>query len=137
MSVTLIYIPRKYKPWERIPEDIRNHVIEITSKDIAGEKAEYEYLDVDVPIANECLPLAWDKLIDKGYLTESNFGYYNDSDDVMVCPIFQNVINLISILNIKIDNFGIGSDYCSSIANMSSENYLPKLRSVMIEEFFK
>lgn len=137
MSVTLVYIPRKYNTWCKLPEDLRNTTIRETKKDIKVNIEDYKWEDVEPPVAERDLQLMWKILVEEGSISETRFGYYNSDEGFYMCHIFQNMISLLNRLGNQMDYLSIGEDNCSCIINLGSEKHLCKLRRVMIEEFFK
>lgn len=137
MSVLLIYIPKKYRNWDMISENLRSTTIKRAKYDIKSDEAGYIYDEREIPVASKHLRDAWKKLMNEGILTESEFGYYDEDECFMVCHIFSNITNLIGRLDINIDGFSLGDDFCSCIVNLSSKHFLQHLKRVMIEEIFK
>jgi len=135
--VTLVYIPRKYNSWCRLPEDFRKFTIKNTNKDIKNSKESYEYDDIELPVAKRDLQLMWKILVEDGFVSETRFGYYNSEDGFYMCHIFQNMITLLTKLGIVMYTHCVGEDNCNCIINLGSEEYLLYLRKVMIKEFFK
>lgn len=139
MPVTIVYIPKKYNMWCKIPEDLRNLAIKDAKSNIDINKTEYdyEYGDLYIPKARRDLKKAWENLMDCGYITEYLFGYYDDSEDYYISHIFNSTKWLLSNLKLKINSFNVTGERCSCIVNISFRDDLSKLKTAMIEEFFK
>jgi len=137
MSVTLIYIPRKYKKWESIPEDIIKNVFKFSKDRLERLINIYEYEGTDIPVIDRDFKHAWSYLINRGVLSEQDFGVYDDCNDVYNCPIFSGALILSVKLNTLVDNIELGDERCGCIVNLSSDKHLPKLKDYMLEEILK
>lgn len=137
MSVTLVYIPRKYKRWESIPGDIIKNVFKFSQNRLNRLESLYEYEETTIPVVDRDLKNAWSYLINRGVLTEQDFGVYEESEDVYNCPIFSGVLQMSIRLSILVDSVDTGDERCSCIVNLSSNIHLPKLKVCMLEEILK
>jgi len=128
MSITLVYIPKKLKSFDMLQEDIRKDIIEKAIDRVDNYKDEYEDFEQDIPDVKETLNNMWKTLINDGYITESDTGYYNADEDFYHCPILQCMILLLSKLDFIFDSIEVGRDECSGIININSKKYREKIR---------
>lgn len=136
MSVTLVYIPKKFKSFDMVQEDIKNDIIKKVKERIDNYKDEYRDYDQDIPNIEESINNIWITLINDGYVLESDIGYYNEDADFYHCPILQCMILLLSKLDFIFDNISIGRDECSCIINVNSNQYRNQIK-IPIEEILR
>ena len=138
MSVILLYIPKKYNKWYKIPKDIKDEFIEKTKNHILEEKKFYEYEGVEVPKAEHDLELMWTELVEGGNVSNFWIGYYNSDTDSYYCCIFEQVFQLARHLKLLLKEVSTDDvDIVSYIINIGSEVYLSDLRTFMIGELFR
>lgn len=136
MAITLVYIPKKFKSFDMVQEDIRKATIVEAQNIINVNEDMYEYEGIPIPDVEISLRNMWQTLLDSGLVIESNTGYYNDDEDFYYCPIMHAMVQLLTELDFRFDHITIHRDTCDCIININSNDYKNKIK-VPIEEILK
>jgi len=134
----IVYIPKRYDNWYKIPKDVRDEFIKSTKEHIREEEKNYDYEGVEIPEAAHDLELMWNELVKSGNVSNAWIGYYNSDTDSYYCCIFEKVFQLAKRFNLLLSGVITSSSNCVSyIINIGSEVYLSDLRTLMIGEIFR